>query len=151
MLLGQPTNWRTDFVIYSYNYSQEFHRLGCVNRRRTNKEEESICRYFLYVPIRFRFLNVTDDDYKTAFDGAKAVLNSYGHPQDTPIVTLPLVWDNQTYDRARSKLLYSHLRSYAYVDSINTIYEGYRTFETYDFVLRTDIGKSTQMDQVKEK
>lgn len=141
MLLGQPKNWRTDFIVYSYNFSEEFHRLGCVNYRRTNKDEESMCRLFLYVPIRFRTVDVIANNFQHAFDGAKRVLASYNHTTNHEFVSLPHVWDNQTFDRERSKSLFMHLRSYEYIDSINTIFEGYRTFKMYDFVLRTDIGK----------
>ncbi|CAF0812581.1 unnamed protein product, partial [Rotaria sordida] len=48
MLLGQPSTWRTDFVIFTYNFSIEFRKLGCVNHIRQDKEEPSICRLFLY-------------------------------------------------------------------------------------------------------
>ncbi|CAF4918381.1 unnamed protein product, partial [Rotaria sp. Silwood1] len=44
MLLGEPSTWRTDLVIFTYNFSSEFRRLGCVNRLRQNKQEPSMCR-----------------------------------------------------------------------------------------------------------
>ncbi|CAF5079020.1 unnamed protein product, partial [Rotaria sp. Silwood1] len=62
MLLGEPSTWRTDFVIFTYNFSSEFRKLGCVNRLRQNKEEPSMCRLFLYVPIQFRTKNIHFDD-----------------------------------------------------------------------------------------
>ena len=140
MLLSQPATWRTDFIIFTYNFSSEFRSLGCVNRVRQNKEETSLCRLFLYVPVQFRVPNVTDNDFQNAFNNAKNVMASYKDMNDT-FVGVPLVNDTETFDPNRSKSLYDNLRQYGYVDSINTIYEGYWTFKMYDFVLRTDIGK----------
>ncbi|CAF4429365.1 unnamed protein product, partial [Adineta steineri] len=39
----------------------------------------------------------------------------------------------------RSTLLYRHLSTYGYIDSVNIIAEGYPTFKYYDFILKTDI------------
>jgi hypothetical protein len=140
MLLGQPATWRTDFVIFTYNFSTEFQSLGCVNRIRQNKEEPSICRLFLYVPVQFRAKNITDNNFQHAFDNAKTVMTSYKNTND-PFIGVPLVSDAETFDAKRSESLYTNLRSYGYIDSINSIYEGYWTFKMYDFILRTDIGK----------
>ena len=140
MLLGQPKNWRTDFVVYTYSFSKDFRSLGCVNRIRTDKEEESMCRLFLYVPIQFRTGKVIENNFQHAFDEAKRLMVSYTREND-PFVGLPNVTDSMTFDGKRSESLYVNLRTYGYIDSINTIYEGYRTFSMYDFVLRTDIGK----------
>jgi len=140
MLLNQPATWRTDFVIFTYNFTTEFRRLGCVNRLRQNKEEPSICRLFLYVPIQFRTKNITENNFQHAFDNAKQVMASYKDMND-PFISVPIVTDAQTFDANRSESLYANLRTYGYIDSINSIYEGYWTFKMYDFVLRTDIGK----------
>ncbi|CAF4159482.1 unnamed protein product, partial [Rotaria sordida] len=64
MLLGQPSTWRTDFVIFTYNFSIEFRQLGCVNHIRQDKEEPSICRLFLYVPVQFRTKNITNNNFQ---------------------------------------------------------------------------------------
>lgn len=140
MLRSQPANWRTDFLIFTYNFSADYRSLGCINRIRQSKEEPSICRLFLYVPIQFRTKNITENKYAHAFDQAKKVAEQYkDNPQE--IVTVPTVDDPTTYDSQRSELLYTVLRDYGYIDSINTLYEGYNTFKMYDFVMRTDIGK----------
>lgn len=143
MLRGQPATWRTDFVIFSYNFSAEFRSLGCVNRIRQNKEERSICRLFLYVPVQFRTKNVTDNNFEHAFDDAKKVAKSYNDSIEQ-MVLLPTINDPITFDIKRSESLYANLRNYGYIDSINTLYEGYNTFKMYDFVLRTDIGKEIE-------
>ncbi|CAF5121762.1 unnamed protein product, partial [Rotaria sp. Silwood1] len=54
-------------------------------------------------------------------------------------IGVPLVNDTETFDEKRSKSLYENLRTYGYIDSINSIYEGYWTLKMYDFILRTDI------------
>ncbi len=77
MLRGQPPTWRTDFLIYSYNFSADFRSLGCINRIRQNKEEPSVCRLFIYVPIQFRTKNVTDNNFQYAFDDAKNIAKRY--------------------------------------------------------------------------
>jgi hypothetical protein len=140
MLRGQPPTWRTDLLIFTYNFSAEFRSLGCVNRIRQNKQEPSICRLFLYVPIQFRTNNITNNSFEHAFDNAKHLAKLY-HDYLQPLVSIPIVNDPETFDSNRSELLYNNLRHYGYIDSINTIYEGYSTFKMYDFVLRTDIGK----------
>ena len=150
MLRGQPPTWRTDFVIFSYNYSAEFRTLGCVNRIRQNKEEPSTCRLFLYIPVRYRTKNATDNNFKYAFDDAKKVIQAYNDSIEQ-MVFVPNTNDSTTFDGNRSESLYTNLREYGYIDSINTLYEGYNTFKMYDFVLRTDIGKDVKMFESKEK
>ncbi len=140
MLRGQPSNWRTDFVIFTYNFSAEFRSLGCVNRIRQNKEEPSICRLFIYIPVQFRTKNLTDNKFEHAFDDAKKLAKAYNDNIEQ-MVTIPIVNDTETFSLQRSESLYENLRSYGYIDSINTLYEGFSTFKMYDFVLRTDIGK----------
>jgi len=140
MLLGQPSTWRTDLIIYTYNFTTEFRRLACVNRIRQNKEEPSMCRLFLYVPVHLRTKNITENNFEHAFDDAKKVMASYKDMND-PFVGVPLVTNKETFDANRSEALYINLRTYGYIDSINSMYEGYWTFKMYDFVLRTDIGK----------
>ena len=58
------------------------------------------------------------------------------------MVVIPKTNNPETYDAMRSESLYNNLRTYGYIDSINTIYEGYHMFKMYDFVLRTDIGRN---------
>jgi hypothetical protein len=140
MLRGQPPTWRTDFVIFTYNFSAEFRSLACVNRIRQNKEEPSLCRLILYIPVQFRSKNATDNNFQHAFDDAKRVIATY-KDVNGPYISIPIVNDKETFDAKRSESLYTNLRSYGYIDSINSIYEGYSTFKMYDFILRTDIGK----------
>ena len=140
MLLSQPPTWWTDFVIFTYNFSAEFRSLGCVNRVRQNKQEPSVCRLFLYIPIQFRTPNLTNNNFEHAFTAAKSLAKAYNESVEQ-MVTIPVVNDSKTFDAKRSQLLYNVLRTYGYIDSINTIYEGYHTFSMYDFVLRTDIGR----------
>ena len=141
MLHSQPKTWRTDFVIFTFNFTDDLRRLGCVNRLRQNKEEPSICRVFIYVPVRLRFGNISKNNFEHAFDDAKRVIATYKDLNDI-FVSVPILTDAKTFDRQRSELLYTHLQTYGYIDSINVMYEGYPTFKMYDFVLRTDIGKN---------
>ncbi|CAF1083831.1 unnamed protein product [Rotaria sp. Silwood1] len=138
MLRDQPPTWRTDFLIFTYNFSAEFRSLGCINRIRQKKEEPSVCRLFLYVPIQFRTKNVTDNNFEHAFDHSKNLAKIYNETLEE-MITIPKINDPVTFDAKRSELLYNILRTYGYIDSINTIFEGYNTFKMYDFVLRTDI------------
>lgn len=140
MLLGQPRSWRTDLVIYSYNFSAELRTLGCVNRIRQNKEEPSICRLFLYIPVRSRTQNNTDNNFEHAFDDAKKLAKIYNENVEQ-MVMLPMTSDSKSFDLKRSESLHVNLRDYIYVDSINVVYESYNTFKMYDFVLRSDTGK----------
>ena len=140
MLRSQPTTWRTDFLIFTYNFSSEFRSLGCVNRIRHNKEEPSMCRLFLYIPVQFRKNNVTENNFQHAFDDARRLAKVFNDSVEQ-MITIPMVNDTETFDLKRSQALFQHLSNYGYIDSINSIYEGYQTFKMYDFVLRTDIGK----------
>ena len=140
MLREQPPTWRTDFIIFTYNYSAEFRSLNCVNRIRKTKEEPSICRLFLYLPIQFRTKNMTENNFQNAFINAKKLAETYKDDVQQ-MVTIPMLDDPKTFDLKRSESLYINLRDYGYIDSINTLYEGYNTFKMYDFVMRTDIGK----------
>jgi hypothetical protein len=139
MLSSQPPTWRTDLVIFTYNFSAEFRSLGCVNRIRQTNDEPSICRLFLYIPIRFRTANMTNNLFEHAFDNAKGIARHYNDSIEK-MITIPMVNDSETFNPQRSEELFNQLQSYGYIDSINSIYEGYRTFQMYDFVLRTDIG-----------
>lgn len=138
--MSQPKNWRTDFIIFSYGFSKDLRTLGCVNRIRTNKEEKSICRLFFYVPIHLRTKQMTSNRFEKAFEEAKRTMILL-KTENEPIVTLPMIDDPQTFDSKKSESLFVNLKNYGYIDSINSIYEGYSTFKMYDFVLRTDIGK----------
>ena len=149
MLRSQPPLWRTDFIIFTYNFSAEFRSLGCVNRIRQTKDEPSVCRLFLYIPIKFRTKNLTDNHFRHAFDDARRIGKIFKDDVEH-MVTIPVVNDTQTFDVNRSQLLFDNLRSYGYVDSINTVYEGYSTFKMYDFVLRTDIGERIEMFVVRQ-
>lgn len=143
MLRSQPSTWRTDFLIFTYTFPPELRSLGCVNRIRQNSEEPSICRLFLYVPIQFRTKNITNNSYQHAFDHLTDLPKTLNKSLED-MVLLPKINDPTIYDAKRSESLYINLRNYGYIDSINTIYEGYNTFKMYDFVLRTDIGKDNK-------
>ena len=81
-----------------------------------------------------------NNNFEKAFDNAKRVIAAYKDMND-PFISVPMVTDAETFDGKRSESLYANLRTYGYIDSINSIYEGYWTFKMYDFVLRTDIGR----------
>lgn len=146
MLRGQPPNWRTDLVIYSYSFSAELRSLGCVNRLRKSKEEPSICRLFLYLPVAQRTDIMIENNFEHAFDEAKNLSKAYNENIDE-MVMVPDVKSSTSSDVERSKMLYTVLKDYGYVDSINAIYEGYFTFKMYDFVLRSDSGKNIRSSQ----
>lgn len=139
MLKSQPSNWRTDLLVFTYNFSADFRSLGCVNKIRQNKEEPSLCRVFIYLPVQFRTINLTNNSFEHAFDDAK-VLAKHFNDSTEPMVTIPIVNDTKSFSPERSEALFKHLSTYGYIDSINVMYEGLPTFKLYDFVLRTDMG-----------
>ena len=110
MMINESSLWRTDLIVYATDYDSIFKELNCVhNQVRMNAEERPQCRVFSYIRIKDRTSN---------------------HEPST---------NYQIIDEKRSQLLHSNLRDYGYIDSINTVWEYYRSYSMYDFILRTDL------------
>ncbi|CAF0768936.1 unnamed protein product [Didymodactylos carnosus] len=133
MMLDEPDKWRTDLVIFTYKFSAAFKSLNCINEIRKDVNEPPRCRIILYIPITLRNDNNTKNNFENAFADERTSQNN------TSILTIPHVFNKETFNNDRSISLYRNLRTYGYIDSINAIYEGYSTFQMYDYVLRTDI------------
>lgn len=113
MMKYESKHWRTDFNIYTGEYSSSLQHLGCLlNQVRLNHTEAPKCRVFLYLPLSKR-------------EKQHRVLSSNK--------------DLFQIDIQRSKSLYKHMKTYEYIDSVNIIAESYPTFAFYDFILKTDI------------
>jgi hypothetical protein len=120
MMKDESKNWRTDLIIFTGNYSLSLQQLGCVlNQKRLDHLEQPQCRIFLYLRLSNRQINSFTQQQITSIDSNQKNLFQI--------------------DIQRSKLLYQHIKTYEYIDSINIIAEGYPTFEYYDFILKTDI------------
>jgi len=116
----ESKDWRTDFIIYTGNYSSSLQELGCIlNRKRLDNIEQPQCRVFLYLRLTYRHKNSTT--------------------QQQTILVDDNVKDLFQIDTQRSLLLYEQLKTYGYIDSVNIIAEAYPTFQYYDFILKTDI------------
>lgn len=120
MMKTESEYWRTDFLIYTGNYSVALQQLGCVlNQKRQDHLEPPQCRIFLYLRLTNRTMNSSKT--KNIF-----------YINDT-------MKDFYQIDLRRSVLLTDLMQTYGYVDSVNIIAEAYPTFAYYDFVLKTDI------------
>ena len=112
MIKYESNEWRTDLIIFTEQNLSSLQQLGCVlNQKRRNHSEQAQCRVFLYRGISSRV------------------------PQ------IALIDENEFFhiNVSRSKLLYEHLRTYQYIDSINIIAESYPIYSNYDFILKTDL------------
>ncbi|UJR27808.1 hypothetical protein I4U23_009077 [Adineta vaga] len=110
MMMNESTLWRTDIIVYANKYTSVFKKLGCLYEKiRLDSKEKPQCRIFPYIRIKDRTSN-------------HDVSSKY-----------------QIIDTQRSQTLYDQLRSYGYIDSINTVFEFKTTFLMYDFILRTDM------------
>ncbi len=110
MMTNESALWRTDLIVYASEYTPFFKQLGCVyDQIRTNSKEKPKCRLFPYVRIKNRASN---------------------HEPSSKY---------QNIDKKRSQTIYQHLRTYGYIDSINTVLEYNTSFFMYDFILRTDM------------
>jgi len=110
MMTNESALWRTDLIVYASDYTSFFKQLGCVyNQIRTNSKEKPKCRLFPYVRIKNRASN---------------------HQPSS---------EYQNINKQRSQTIYQHLRTYGYIDSINTVLEYNTSFFMYDFILRTDM------------
>ncbi|UJR27828.1 hypothetical protein I4U23_009096 [Adineta vaga] len=120
MMIYESNDWRTDFIIYTEEYSTSFQQLGCVlNQIRMNFTEPPQCRVFLYLRISNRAINLITKGQTRYIDSSQK--------------------DLFEIDIQRSTKLYRYLQKYGYIDSVNIIAEGYPTFKYYDFILKTDI------------
>ncbi|CAF1193182.1 unnamed protein product [Rotaria sordida] len=120
MIKYESNQWRTDLIIFTEQYSSSFIQLGClVNQIRTNNDEQPKCRVFIYLRISARYINsLTKQQTIFANDSEKNLFH---------------------IDISRSILLYNHLRTYPYIDSVNIIAESYSIYSYYDFILKTDL------------
>jgi hypothetical protein len=110
MMANESALWRTDVIVYASEYAPVFKNLGCLYEQvRTTSEERPQCRVFSYIRIKDRIAK---------------------HEPSSKY---------QTIDKQRSQTVYEHLRSYGYIDSINTVFEFNASFLVYDFILRTDM------------
>ncbi|CAF0768920.1 unnamed protein product [Didymodactylos carnosus] len=122
MMLDEPKEWRTDLIIFTYQFSAAFKSLNCINEIRKDVNEPPRCRIMFYMPIASRNESVM----KTVFDYQNNELK------------IPNIFDRNTFNNERSSSLYKNLKTYAYIDSINCLVEGYMAFKMYDYVLRAD-------------
>ncbi|CAF2816003.1 unnamed protein product [Rotaria sp. Silwood2] len=120
MIKYESNQWRTDFIIFTEQYSSLFLQLGCLpNKIRTNDEEQPKCRVFIYLRLSARHINsLTKQQTILKNDSEKNLFN----------IAIP-----------RSILLYNHFKKYQYIDSVNIIAEGYPIYSYYDFILKTDL------------
>jgi hypothetical protein len=110
MMNNESSLWRTDFIVYASEYESIFKNLDCVyDQIRTTSEEKPQCRIFPYIRIKNR---VSTHDPSSKY---------------------------QIIDKQRSQLLYTNLRNYGYIDSINTVFEYNLSYLIYDYILRTDL------------
>lgn len=110
MMTVESPLWRTDLIIYTFEYAPLFKQLGCIfNEKRQNPSEPPKCRVFPYMRVKDRY--------------AQHQLSSI----------------HQTIDKTRSIQIHHYLKSYGYIDSINTVFEYRSSYDIYDFVLRTDM------------
>ncbi|CAF4563283.1 unnamed protein product, partial [Rotaria sp. Silwood2] len=110
MMTFESPLWRTDLIVYANQYVSLFKDLDCVyDQIRIDSKENPKCRVFPYVRIKDR--------------------QSKHEPSSK----------YQIIDKKNSQSLYEHLRTYGYIDSINTVFEYYLSFSMYNFILRTDM------------
>jgi hypothetical protein len=110
MMINESSLWRTDLIVYASEYVSFFTNLDCVyNEIRLNSEEKPKCRVFPYTRIKDR---------------------ASKHEPSSKY---------QIIDSQNSKLIYQHLRTYGYIDSINTVFEYDKSYFMYDYILRTDM------------
>ena len=110
MMKNESSLWRTDLMVYASEFASLFKDLDCIyNEIRIHSEEKPRCRVFPYIRVKDRVSQHEDS-------------SKY-----------------QLIDKKRSKLLYDNLRNYGYIDSINTVFEYYKSYSMYDYILRTDM------------
>lgn len=120
MMKYESKKWRTDLIVYTEKYSSLLQQLGCiVNYVRVNKTEPPRCRVFLYLRLSYRKINPSTQQQSIFID-------------NTP-------HDLYHIDIQRSMSIYTLIKSYEYIDSVNIIAEAYPTYKHYDFILKTDI------------
>jgi len=116
----ESNQWRTDFIIFTEQYSLSLKQLGCIlNQIRRNNDEQPKCRVFIYLRLSSREINPLTKQQKILINDSE---KNFFH------INIP-----------RSILLYNHIRTYQYIDSVNIIAEGYPIYSYYDFILKTDL------------
>ena len=120
MMKYESKNWRTDLIIFTEKYSPVLQQLGCIlNQIRLDNIEQPQCRVFLYLRLSKRQINSLTQHQTVLIDTNKK--------------------DLFQIDIQRSVLLYKHIKTYEYIDSVNIIAESYPIYEYYDYILKTDI------------
>jgi hypothetical protein len=120
MINYESYQWRTDLIIFTEQYSFSLIQLGCVvNQIRRNNDEQPRCRVFIYLRLSSRDINPLTKQPKILIHNS---MKDFFH------INIP-----------RSILLYDHIRTYPYIDSVNIIAEGYPIYSYYDFILKTDL------------
>jgi hypothetical protein len=120
MITFESNLWRTDLIIFTEKYTSSLTQLGCIqNQIRLNHQEQPKCRVFNYLHLSARFINPLTKQQTLLTNDSKI--------------------DLFRINISRSVLLYEHLRTYLYIDSVNVIAEGYPVYSYYDFILKTDL------------
>ncbi|CAF1152521.1 unnamed protein product [Rotaria sordida] len=110
MMTFESSLWRTDLIVYANEYISFFKDLDCIyDQIRIDSKEKPKCRIFPYIRIK---------DRQSKHESSSKY---------------------QIIDKQNSQALYEYLRTYGYIDSINTIFEYYLSFSMYNFILRTDM------------
>jgi hypothetical protein len=120
MIKFESNLWRTDLIIFTEKYSLSLKKLGCTaNQIRLNNTEQPKCRVFIYLSLSARHINpITKQQIISTNDTEKDLFH---------------------INISRSALLYEHIRTYQYIDSVNIIAEGYPIYSYYGFILKTDL------------
>lgn len=110
MMTFEPASWRTDLIVFTNKNVQMFKDLDCLyDQVRLNSDEKPKCRIFSYTRVKDR--------------------NNNHEPSSK----------YQTIDKNTAKLVFEQLKSYGYIDSINSVFEYYPSFSIYNYILRTDM------------
>jgi hypothetical protein len=128
-----PKKWHTDLLVFidMTNYEQHkvfkaFEQMGClIEQPRQNKTAKSMCILFNYVSIVDRTVGTANEkNDEKLFEKLFNQVDVFSDANDN----LDLFYANL-----------KTLRSYAYIDSILSAFDGFKDYKNYDFVLRSDM------------
>ena len=130
----EPTNWRTDLIIF-INDNSDFELqksfltdLNCrLTNRRTSNLDKPMCTLIKYVPLAKRKLPPLKRSLKTDYNHFLTNINIFS--------------ENHSDVEAFNSLCHEALKTYPYVDSISVAFDGYGYFKSagFDFLLRSDM------------